>query len=277
MLDPNLKLPYFDVLLTLLDQGYPELDLAFGRHVHWGYWENPSQATNTPEDFREAADQLTYQVYNAAKVGNSQKILDVGCGFGGAIACMNEKFSQLDLTGLNIDPRQLERARKNILPLHNNSINFIEGSASELPFPDNSFDVVLAVECIFHFPDRQQFFKEAFRVLKSGGYLSLSDFVPRAWIMPSRWLRSTDGKAFYGTVDFRYTLNDYRNMSKKIGFPELTLKDITKQTLPTYPFIWALDKNLNLSQRSSLSDTLIVEWLSRFDLLKYLILSFQKP
>ena len=57
----------------------------------------------------------------------------------------------LEMTGLNIDPRQLEVARKEVLPENGNTIDFIEADAVSLPFPDDTFDVVLAVECIFHF------------------------------------------------------------------------------------------------------------------------------
>lgn len=112
MTNSTIKLPYFDQLLSLLDQGYPAIDIAFGRHVHWGYWQNPEQAFYSPEDYNNAAEQLTRQVYAATNVDNGQSVLDVGCGFGGTIALLNENFSQMNLVGLNIDPRQLERARK---------------------------------------------------------------------------------------------------------------------------------------------------------------------
>jgi hypothetical protein len=64
MSDQQVNLPYFDLLLTLLDNGYPEIDLAFGRHVHWGYWFNPEQALNVASDFSKAAEQLTREVYS---------------------------------------------------------------------------------------------------------------------------------------------------------------------------------------------------------------------
>ncbi|NMF67481.1 SAM-dependent methyltransferase, partial [Brasilonema octagenarum UFV-OR1] len=76
----QINLPYIDQLLALLDTGHPEVDLAFGRHVHWGYWFNPEQALNTPEDFSKAAEHLTREVYSAANVKNGQDVLDVGCG-----------------------------------------------------------------------------------------------------------------------------------------------------------------------------------------------------
>ncbi len=84
----------------------------------------------------------------------------------------------MDLTGLNIDARQLAAAEAQTKPANGNKIGWVEADACRLPFEDNSFDRVLAVECIFHFPSREKFLAEAARVLKPGGYLAVSDFVP---------------------------------------------------------------------------------------------------
>ncbi|MEO0868370.1 MAG: class I SAM-dependent methyltransferase, partial [Cyanobacteria bacterium J06642_11] len=173
----QIPMPYFDILLEQLRLGNPTVRQAFGRHVHWGYWADPTQADGSIKDFAIAAETLCQRVYTAANVKERDRLLDVGCGFGGTIASLNEQFQNLDLTGLNIDPRQLERARQEIQPLHQNQIHFVEGNACELPFEDNSMDVILAVECIFHFPSREIFFQEAQRVLRPGGCLGICDFV----------------------------------------------------------------------------------------------------
>lgn len=81
----TLELPYFDALLQEINQGNPEILAAFGRHVHWGYWENPGTADGSTADFAQAAENLCQRVCDAGTLANGQRILDAGCGFGGTL------------------------------------------------------------------------------------------------------------------------------------------------------------------------------------------------
>jgi ubiquinone/menaquinone biosynthesis C-methylase UbiE len=79
---------------------------------------------------------MTHRVTEAGRVRDGMRVLDCGCGFGGTIASPNERFSGLDLVGLNIDARQLEVAERKVEAAPGNSVSFLQGDACELPVED---------------------------------------------------------------------------------------------------------------------------------------------
>ncbi|MGZ8200070.1 MAG: class I SAM-dependent methyltransferase [Methylosarcina sp.] len=275
---PYLKLPYFDYLLDLLDQGQTAVERSFGRHVHWGYWEKPELAELTPDDFAAAAEALTAELCGAGRIANGLRVLDAGCGFGGTLAHINEHYSNMKLTGLNLDGRQLQRARKLTAPEPDNTVEFVQGDACRLPFPDRSFDVVLAVECIFHFPSREHFFREVRRVLAPGGYLAISDFIPAPLIVPFAKIRLPErlSRGFYGHCNLQYTDRDYRLLAGHTHFDVPIARDITAHTLPTYAYLRRLARETSVYDGFAMIETATLELLSRMRLMNYYIYSFQK-
>ena len=277
MVKNNVELPYFDRLIAELGKGNEQAIGAFGRHVHWGYWDNPNAADGTVADFAAAAEALCRRVCDAGGVDGADRILDCGCGFGGTIASLNERFSHKQLVGLNIDDRQLARAREQVQPLNGNQIDFILADACEMPFEDNSFDVVLAVECIFHFPSRERFFQEARRVLAPGGRLAICDFVPLPAVVPFLKLagKFTKGSLArtYGRVDSKFSLPKYRSLATTTQFAIGHSEDITLNTLPTYPIVRRLMRQTGEMATERL--TAAAELINRLGLSRYLILSFE--
>jgi SAM-dependent methyltransferase len=269
--DVSEVLPYFDDLLTNMND--PAFEIAFGRHVHWGYWKDPSTADATSaQNYADAAEALCQCVCDAGgPIVAGEHLLDVGCGFGGTISSLNERFSNLTLTGLNIDERQLERARKKVQAKNQNTITFVQGDACDLrSIEDGSLDMVSAVECIFHFPSRERFFAECRRVLKPGGRLVVCDFVLCGWL--DRVVRLFIGDVLkdglYG--DVRVTSSPgYHALAKNAGFRVTSEVDITKQTLPTYPFVKQLQKNGHLF-------TNFLEWISQRGYVSYIVYRFDR-
>jgi SAM-dependent methyltransferase len=274
--------PYFDILFSRLQAREPATTVAFGRHVHWGYWDRPEDADGSPEDYGRAAERLCRIVCDAAGVRDNMRVLDVGCGFGGTIASLNERFSGLELVGVNIDPRQLERARQVVRPARGNRIRFVEGDACRLTFPPNSFDVVLAVECVFHFPAREAFFEGAARALVPGGRMALSDFVPPPQAMPmlEAYYAAPDRatRHTYGHIDVLCPLERYQGLADGAGLELTAVDGISQNTLPTYPFLrkhlrtWPDPEDARLFDRA----TARLEAACHTGLLNYSVLAFRK-
>lgn len=110
-IEPVRRLPYCDVILEGLQNNDRDFLHAFGRHLHWGFWEDPETADGTVEDFACAADRLCDRLLAAASITAGHAVLDAGCGIGGTLANLNETLAAVSLHGINIDERQAARGR----------------------------------------------------------------------------------------------------------------------------------------------------------------------
>jgi len=280
---PRDRLPYFDFLFDQLAKNNALVERAFGNNVHWGYWESPEKADTSAVGFSQASENLNLELLRELDIEEGNDILDVGCGFGGTMATLDRLYQGVHVTGLNIDPRQISRARQALLPKRkaSNSVEFIVGDACRLPFPDCSFDHIAAVECIFHFPDREIFFKEACRVLRPGGRLVLSDFISTGKArLPLLLLFLTHGWSFmkiYGVGFGRPpTVVKYLELAGNSGFDALKVRDINRNTLPTYQFLSRFAQNFSGIERRMKRGNRFLEMASRSGAMTYQILVLNK-
>jgi SAM-dependent methyltransferase len=103
--------------------------------------------------------------------------LDVGCGLGGPALQWLDADPALRVTGLELVPEILDRARIHI-PRLDGRLRLVGGDADQMPF-DPEFDAVIALDSVWHVRDRVQFTQQAWRALKPGGVLRLTDLACR--------------------------------------------------------------------------------------------------
>ncbi|MEK4347265.1 class I SAM-dependent methyltransferase [Paenibacillus sp. FSL P4-0184] len=97
----------------------------------------------------------------------ASRILEVGCGTGRTSCYLAAQGH--DVVGIDIQPDMISKAKIRA-EKENSSIQFLVGDASSLPFPNESFDVIL-VESVSIFTDTEKAFSEYYRVLRTGGKL----------------------------------------------------------------------------------------------------------
>jgi SAM-dependent methyltransferase len=101
-------------------------------------------------------------------------ILDVGCGGGSTVKRLAALVTQGTVTGLDYSEASLAVARgANARWIAKGRVELRQGSVSQLPFPDNAFDLVTAVETHFFWPDLVGDLREILRTLKPGGTVML--------------------------------------------------------------------------------------------------------
>ena len=116
--------------------------------------------------------------FSLGEVNPGSNVLDIGSGAGfdlyvaKRLVGMSGKVCGIDLT-----QEMVERARKNLTDSGMSEIEVIHVSSEDIPFPDNTFDVVISNGVINLSPFKQELFLEIFRVLRNGGSLQFADVV----------------------------------------------------------------------------------------------------
>ncbi|MCK4348273.1 MAG: class I SAM-dependent methyltransferase [Thermoplasmatales archaeon] len=102
-----------------------------------------------------------------------QDFLEVGCGNGAVSKYIAKKY-HLTVTGVDVDPEQIEFAKKNT---NTPNLHFLEADATHLAFEDNSFDIVLSFGVMHHISNWLDAMEEIKRVLRPKGYFIYMDLV----------------------------------------------------------------------------------------------------
>lgn len=148
-------------------------------------------------------------------------VLDLGSGAGFDCFIAATKVGPGGkVIGVDMTPEMVEQARENARISHFDNVEFRLGEIENLPLRDGEVDVVIS-NCVINLsPEKEKVFREAFRVLKPGGRLIVSDIVS-ATELPQSVKRST--AAYIACVAGAATREEYINAITKAGFEQVKI------------------------------------------------------
>lgn len=127
------------------------------------------------DEFHTRGKESTIEIANLAQLQPHHKVLDVGCGLGGSARYIAKEYGcsavGIDLTGEYID---VAKKLTEFVKL-TDKVSFKQGSALELPFPSENFDIVWTEHTQMNIVDKEQFYGELSRVLKPKGRMVFHD------------------------------------------------------------------------------------------------------
>lgn len=195
-----------------------------GEHIHYGMYQSPDEAIH------DASLRTVETIASTlANLNSDSRVIDLGAGYGGAARYLAKHYG-CQVCCLNLSKVQNQRNLQ--LNQEQNLADLVEvkqGSFEDIPYSDNSFDIVWSQDAILHSSDRTHVFKEIKRILKPRGELIFTDPMESASCPPGLLQPAFErlGINNMGSVSF------YRQTAQDLGFEELHFIDLSAH-VPTH-------------------------------------------
>ena len=196
-------------------------------NCHWGYFPRKNIS------FLQSMTELNKKMLKLSNITEKSNVLDLGCGNGVNSFFINQT-TDAAVTGIDLSDTRIENAKK-VLSEKNrkvkNQIQFLQGSATKLPFRNKTFSNVWSQAAIYHIHDKEKALKEVARVLKKDGIFIFDDL-----IKPNKNISNEAKKLVYERLLFDTDFNfvSYQQELNNLGFRILYAEDMSEHLGLTY-------------------------------------------
>ena len=154
----------------------PDEDFIFPTGRAWAEdLDYPEELAAVPESAVESFAGVA-NPFSLGRLNRGERVLDLGSGAGtDSLVAAQMVGEDGHVTGIDMTPAMLAKARAAASDMGATNVEFVEGEAEHLPFPDASFDVVISNGVIDLIPDKDAVFAEINRVLVPGGRMQVAD------------------------------------------------------------------------------------------------------
>ena len=211
----------------------------WGEHMHHGYY---GRGGYYQLDRRQAQIDLIEELLNFAQVKQAENIIDIGCGIGGSTLYLAEKFGAKG-HGITLSPVQANRAKERATEAGlSERVDFQVADALNIPYDDNSFDLVWSLESGEHMPDKAKFIQECYRVLKPNGTFIMATWCHRSTNSLAGELTPDEKrhlKEIYRVYCLPYVISlpEYEAIARDCGFLNLRADDWSLAVAPFWNLV----------------------------------------
>jgi fatty-acid O-methyltransferase len=196
---------------------------------NWGYAPLPHEEKMPTQDYADQSTNFGCQMYLhlVSQVDLAGKrVLEVGCGRGGGSRFISENFKPVEMVGLDLSSENIKTCKRLAKDL---KLTYLEGDAENLPFPDQSFDIVVNVESSHDYPNFIRFIDEVRRVLRKGGHFLFADYRTELGMLQVKAILNRDWR--FGLVRHKdITLNVVEALRQNTPLAEESIRKHIKDT-----------------------------------------------
>lgn len=178
------------------------------------------------DSLSQAQNNLIEYCIKKFSILSDKDLLDIGCGNGVVALYVADNYSVNSVTGVDLNPNNVEIANAEKKKRNKHNVNFIEGDAQDLSqIKSNSIDIIINIESAFHYPQKELFINEIDRILKPGGQFVIADILTTT--KENMFLRSWKRKMNY----YHWSYTEYRDAFNRSNLQLYSDDDITDKVI----------------------------------------------